>query len=150
MKKIIYSVLGLVFLFALTGCGSSSDISSRLNEVVKDDVDTWVDKGYAHTFTLSDIQNSLNSKGYNLTIIASGDSEFKSSISNTKYTESVDNYKGSLYSNMRMLEKDMNVNYCLVLNKDNNKYYSIKITYKTTMLNGTEKEYPYFDNDKEL
>ena len=152
MKKKLLSIL-LIGLFAitLTACGeSSSEISSKMNEIVKSSVYTWDKDGYAHTFSLSDIQNSLNSKGYKYTIIASGDIEFTSAPDAKKYTENLDNYSGTLYSNGRMMEKDMNINYCLVLDQESGKYYNIKISYKTHNLNGSEKEYPYFENDKSL
>ena len=150
MKKILLSLVLLIFVGFLSGCGQSSDISNKLNEIVKSNVDTWDSNGYAHTFTVSDIQSSLDSKNSNLVIIASGSNEFTNSVTNIRYVENLSNYKGELYSNTRMLEKDMNVNYFLVLNKDNNKYYSVKVTYKTKKLNDVEKEYPYFDSDKEL
>ena len=150
MKKILLSLVLVIFVGFLSGCGQSSDISNKLNEIVKSNVDTWDSNGYAHTFTVSDIQSSLDSKNSNLVIIASGSNEFTNSVTNIRYVENLGNYRGDLYSNTRMLEKDMNVNYFLVLNKDNNKYYSVKVTYKTKKLNDVEKEYPYFDSDKEL
>lgn len=150
MKKILLSLVLVIFVGFLSGCGQSSDISNKLNEIVKSNVDTWDSNGYAHTFTVSDIQSNLDSKNSNLVIIASGSNEFTNSVTNIRYVENLSNYKGDLYSNTRMLEKDMNVNYFLVLNKDNNKYYSVKVTYKTKKLNDVEKEYPYFDSDKEL
>ena len=60
----IIFVLGIM-LFVLTGCGSSSNnIADALNKVVKTSVDTWQEKGYAHTFSMSDIQSSLDKLCY--------------------------------------------------------------------------------------
>lgn len=152
MKKRIISILLIgVLIIGITGCGTSkTNISEKFNEVVNDSVSTWEKDGYAHTFSISDIQDSLNKKGYKYTIIASGDKEFTSSTSDSKYTEKLNNYYGKLYSNGRMMEKDMEVNYCLVLDQESGKYYNIKISYKTVNLNGSEKEYPYFENEEEV
>ena len=145
-NKILLFIIGIISL-TLVGCSSSSNIAKEMNKVVDDSVSKWEEKGYAHTFSLSDIQSDLDGK---YIIIASGDKEFTKAVSNTSYTEKVSDYDGNTYTYTRMMEKDMNVNYCLVLNKDNNKYYNIKITYKTINLNGVEKEYPYFENEKEI
>lgn len=143
----IIFVLGIM-LFVLTGCGSSSNnIADALNKVVKTSVDTWQEKGYAHTFSMSDIQSSLDK---NYVIIASGDEKFTSKSDKTSYSEDIAGYSGETASNTRMLESDMDVNNCLVLDKSTGKYYNIEITYKTTNLNGTDKEYPYFQNAKEV
>lgn len=152
MKKTITSIILIgVLLISLTGCGTSKyNISEKLNEIVKSSVDNWDKDGYAHTFSISDIQDSLNKKGYKYIIIASGDKEFTSSVSDSKYTEKLDNYSGKLYSNGRMMEKDMEINYCLILDQESGKYYNIKISYKTYNLNGSEKEYPYFEDEKEV
>jgi len=56
----------------------------------------------------------------------------------------------STFSNTRMLEGNMSVFYCLVLDKNANKYYNIEITYKTKEINGIGKDYPYFGNEEEL
>ena len=147
MKKILSILLIGIILIGVTGCGSSTGVSKELNKVVDVSVSEWKEKDYAHTFTMSDIQSNL---GNDLVIIASGDKEFTKGVTNTSYTESIKDYSGSTYSNTRMLEKDMNVNHCLVLDKSSNKYYDVEIIYKTIDLNGSEKEYPYFQNDKEL
>jgi len=146
-KKILNLLLVLGCVFVLVGCGKSNKISTLLNDYVKKEVDTWEEKGYAHTFTLSDIQTGLDK---NYVIIASGDEKFTSSPSNTTYTEKVDNYYGITFSNTRMLEGNMSVFYCLVLDKNANKYYNIEITYKTKEINGIGKDYPYFGNEEEL
>ncbi len=148
MKKKLLSILLLgVLIIGLTGCGTSSNISEKLNEIVNDSVSKWEKDGYAHTFSFSDIQDSLNKKGYKYTIIASGNKEFTSAVTLTKYSEKLDNYSGNLYSSGRMLEKDMEVNYCLVLDVESGNYYSVSINYKTTDLNGAKKEYPYFEDE---
>ena len=36
------------------------------------------------------------------------------------------------------------------LSTEAQKYYNIEITYKNTQVNGTDKEYPYFQNAKEI
>lgn len=144
----ILAILGLM-LIVLTGCGSSSNsITDKLNEIVKSSVDTWQEKEYAHTFTMSDLQSSLNDKGYKYIIIACGDSEFTNATTEKKFTENPSNYSGNAYSNTRGLESELTVNYCLVLDTEAQKYYNIEITYKTTQINGTDKEYPYFQNVK--
>lgn len=145
----IIAILGLMMI-ALTGCGSSSNnIANILNEIVKSSVDTWPEKG-AHTFTMSDLQDTLNNKGYKFTIIACGDSKFTKATTEKKFTENPSNYSGNAYSNTRGLESELTFNYCLVLDTKTQKYYNLEITYKTTQINGTNKEYPYFQNVKEI
>ena len=102
MKKLFFSLVLVLFVGFLSGCGQSNDVSGKLNEIIKENVDTWKEKGYAHTFTISDIQSSLDSKGYNLVIIASGSNEFTGSVTNVRYVENLNDYKGELYSNTRM------------------------------------------------
>ena len=153
-NKILYlsiiAILGIM-LIILTGCGSNSNsIADKLNEIVKSSVDTWQEKGYAHTFTMSDLQSTLNDKGYKYTIIACGDSEFTNATTEKKFTEYPSNYSGTSYSNTRGLESELSVKYCLVLDTDSQKYYNIEITYKTIKLNDVDKEYPYFQNEKEI
>lgn len=162
MKKKVLSILIIITMLIgtmviLTGCANDSNsdknsnkIVDTLNEIVKSSVDSWQEKGYAHTFTMSDIQSSLNSKGYKYVIISCGDSEYTDSTTNTKFTESISNYSGNAYSNTRGLESDLSVKNCLVLDTSSNKYYNIEITYKTIKLNSTDKEYPYFQNAKEI
>lgn len=152
MKKKILSIIFIsILIIGVTGCGSSSsNISSKINEIVTKVVDNSKQNEYAHTFSISDIQNSLNEKGYKYVFIASGDKEFTSAVNEKKYTENINNYSGNLYSNGRMMEKDMNVNYCLILDQENGKYYNIKISYKTYNLNDSKKEYPYFEKEELL
>lgn len=152
---IIMMLMGTMMI--LTGCGNNSSadknsnkITDALNEIVKSSVDSWQEKGYAHTFTISDIQSSINSKGYKYVIISCGNSEYTSPTTNTKFTENISNYSGNSYSNTRGLESELSVNNCLVLDTSSNKYYNIEITYKTTKLNDVDKEYPYFQNAREL
>lgn len=151
MKKILSILLISVFAIALVGCEeSSSKISSKLNEIVKSGVDASKKDGFGHTFSISDIQRSLIDEGYKYTFIASGDKEFTTAPDEKKYTENLNGYSGELYSYSRMMEKDMNVNYCIVLDQESGKYYNVKISYKTYDLNGSKKEYPYFEDDKLL
>ena len=99
---------------------------------------------------MSDLQSTLNDKGYKYTIIACGDSEFTNATTEKKFTEYPSNYSGTSYSNTRGLESELSVKYCLVLDTDSQKYYNIEITYKTIKLNDVDKEYPYFQNAKEI
>lgn len=145
-------VILIVMLVALAGCGNNTkdEMVDKLNEVVKTSVDKWQERGYGATFSLAGIQNSLEDKKYNYVIIASGDSEFTNAPKDTKYTESISNYSGTAYSNARMLEKELSVKNCIILDVELGKYYNVEVTYKTTKLNDIDKEYPYFQNAKEL
>ena len=148
-KKVLLFVCLFVTVLSLTGCGSVG-ISKEMNNIVKSVVDSAEEKGYFHTFTLSEIQSTLNSNGLNYQIIAAGDSSFTASVTDTTYVERINGYNGSLYDSSRMLESDHNVKYCLVLDKNSGKYYNIKITYKNIKFNGTNKEYPYFETEKQV
>ncbi len=155
MKKKILSLaiimILLGILFILTGCGSSNNITKDLNDIVNEEVTSWKEKEYARTLSVVSIQNSIDSKKMQYAIVASGDKEFTSTPDFTEYKEDgISNYNGNTYSNMRMLEKDMNVNNIVVYDRTNKKYYNIKVTYEETDLNGSKKEYPVFSDAKEL
>lgn len=150
MKKILTITLILFVALLITGCGSSNSITDKLNEIVKESTDKWENQGYSNTFTFSALQSSLDDKNYNYVIIASGDKEFEKAETNKKYSENLANYEGKTYSMNRMLEKELEVNYCLILDKESNKYYNVQITYKTIKLNDVEKEYPYFEKSNEV
>lgn len=150
-KKFIMVFICAIALIGLTGCGSSSNIEKELNDVIEEGLKSWKEKEYGSTFTLSSIQDSLNNKNSTLVIIASGDKEFTEKATITTYTESLENYSGSLFSQTRMLEKDMNVSYVLVYDKDSSDYYNVPISYEEFEFeSGAKKEYPKFMNSNKL
>ena len=157
MKKKILS-LGIVavlmiMLILLTGCGnnSSNTIIEELNNVVNAQIDEWKEKGYGTTLSVYAIQNGLDKNNSKYVIVASGDKEFTKAPTITKYTEKdIEGYDGNSYSQTRMMEKSNTVNYLLVFDSENNKYYNIKSDIKEVDNNGAKKEYPVFSDAKEL
>ena len=161
-KKLLSGLLVIVLLFGITGCGSdkkekdsedNSKIANKLNKIVKKSVDSWDEDGYAHTFSLSDIDDTLEDEGEKYVIIASGDKKFEEAPEVKRYTydeDDFDDYEGTLYSKYRMLEEDNDVKYVVVLDKKSEKYYMLEIKYKTKKVNKVEKEYPYFENESKL
>lgn len=155
VKFLLFVFLLGGILLVLTGCdkkdedsdSKSNNIANAINDVVQKSVNKWESQGYASTFTLSSIQSSLDE---NYVIIASGDMEFTNAPNEKKYSEYISDYTGNSYSNTRMLEKEFNVEHCVVLDVKSKKYYDLQIEYKTKMLNDVEKEYPIFKNAKQL
>ncbi len=147
-KYILLTLTLIIGLVILTGCGKADTIVAQLNSEIKEDVAKWQEQGYARTLTMTYLQGGLDS---NYVIVASGDTEFTSSPNITKYQENdVPNYEGNSYSITRMMSKDYDVNYLVVLDRNTGKYYNIKITYENTDLSGVEKEYPVFSDAKEI
>ncbi len=156
-KKILSSIFIMVImigmLFILTGCGSnqSNNIISELNSIVDQAIESYKEKGHGTTLTVAYIQNSLDKKNSAYVIVASGDKEFTSAPAITEYKETgIENYDGNSYDNTRMLETDMTVNYFVVYDKTNNKYYNVKVSYKNAGTDGVTKEYPEFSDAIEL
>lgn len=141
MKKILLVIL---CLFIVTGCGAGEDIVKDLNNSVETEIAKWDDRGYATTFTLSLIKAGLKNKDYE--VIASGDKEFKKAPESKEYTEEVKDYSGETYSEMRIMEEELNVNYVVVYDKAKENYYNIKITYEKKELNDVDREYPKFSD----
>lgn len=163
MKKKIFNLVLIItmmvgVLFILAGCGSKDSNTSKSNNIVKDlnnivneETSKWKDRGYGATLSVYYIQNNIDKKDLGYIIVASGDEEFTSAPDFTKYKENqIPNYDGKSYSNMRMLEKDMKVNYFVVYEEKTEKYYNIEVNYEKVDLNGAKKEYPVFSNAKEL
>ena len=164
-NKILSVILVLMMLIAtlltITGCGNKesnqktskkgNEVVDELNEVVDDAIADWKKKGYGTTLSIIFIQNSLDKKDSNYIIVASGDKEFTSAPKFKKYTENnIDGYDGKSYGNMRMMEKSSDINYIVVYNSKNEKYYNVEVSFKEEKLNSAKKEYPVFSNAQEL
>ena len=148
-KKIFLVICLIVTIVTLTGCGAVG-IARDMNDIVNASLESSKKGGSFHSFTVSDIQNELYSKGHNYQIIAAGDSSFTKEVSETSYVERISGYNGSLYPNTRVLESGHNVKYLLVLDKISSKYYNVRISYRDYRFNGTTKEYPYFEEEEEI
>lgn len=158
MRNKIFSILIIAImlvgmLFILTGCGNNdtNNIVKDLNNTIDEEISIWKEKGYGATLSIYYIQNSLDKKGLNYTIVTSGDKEFTSKPSFTEYKEKdIPNYDGNSYGNMRMMLEEQNIKYIICYDKTLQKYYDIEVNYEKVDLNGAKKEYPVFSNAKEL
>lgn len=153
MKNKKISVL-VIMLFAatilLTGCGSKNKIETALNDAMDKTISLWKEKGNVTTVTMSGIQDGLSQQNKSYVIIASGDAEFEKSAVSKIYTIDVEEYKGNAFGLIRAMSKEAKVNYVMIYDAEENKYYNIEIEYKTVSINGEEKEYPYFKNATEI
>ena len=159
MKKKILSILLVgILIVGLTGCGanksnSSNKITDSLNKVVKNIIDDWENNSYPnYNFNLARIEKELEKDSYNIVFIASGTKEFTANNipKDRVYTDKIDNYDGTSFINGSMLKEETSIHYCIVYDEINDKYYNVEISYKKTTANDYEREYPYFDNAKEL
>lgn len=166
MKKKILSLLLVIMLissmFVLTACGDDDDdmdeagneVVENLNDAISEILSDWKERGYGGTLSIYYIQNKLDSLGVDYTIIASGDEEFTSvpESDETEYVENVSGYSGNSFSNMRMMETGLDVNYCIVYDVEADKYYNVEISYDSSYVvsNSVKTEYPVFSNATEI
>lgn len=145
MKKILSILLIGILVIGITGCGNSSNLIKSLNDAVQEELNVWVEQDGHTDFTISKIQSHLS----DYTFIASGDKEFTSTNGSTEYTNQIVGYKS--YSDNSTMTSTSDIKYVLVYDKENQKYYSVEISYeKTKFKEQYEYDYPVFSNAKEI
>ena len=151
MKCLILILSLIMILFALTGCGASSEIVDTLNNVVNEEFAEWQEQGYARSFTMYLIQDELSKVKPEYIIVASGDTAFTTAPGITEYEEGeVPNYSSTGYSYTRMMEGDSAATNLVILDTSTGKYYNVEISYQEAELRGVMKNYPVFSNAEEI
>lgn len=148
MKKILLTtILCLGLLFCITGCGtddSNEKVLKALNDSVSILVDEWNNAGHKDII-VDDIQKHLD----DYTIINSSKSEYLQTDGSTEYTKQM--IGSSNFSSSSMMISGSDINYILVYDKNNQKYYNVEIKYKEVTFKEQYKyDIPYFNKANEL
>lgn len=152
MKKFLIILLCGIFLVGITGCANetNNNVVEVLNKISTEQVDSWAEQGYYNGFTVHYIQEDLDEEN-NYIIITSGDKKFTTAPSSTEYTmNDIPNYDGTLHNEFVMMGGNNNVNYIIIYDIKEQKYYNVEINYEKTSLNGAEYDYPVFSNAEEI
>lgn len=148
MKKILLTLfLCFGLLFCITGCGSddsSKKVLKALNDSVSMLVDDWNAAGHKDII-VDDIQKHLE----DYTIINSSKSEYSQTDGSIEYTKQM--VGSSNFSSSSMMISGSDINYILVYDKNNKKYYNVEIEYKEATFKEQYKyDIPYFTKANEL
>ena len=174
-KKLIISILAIVVLFTITGCGKSDNDTSNKStndsteekttkedneELVKDLNDhisklreEWDNNKSVSYLAIYKIQEVFEDK---YTFLALCEDEFKEIPNITKFAYNKDlipNYDGYCMYDTVELQHERNKDrklHTVVLVKATNEYYDVYITFNTFKMNDKTYTYPTFKNSKLL
>ena len=134
-RNLFLSLLVMVTLFTITGCGSSNKGDSRFNYII-DELNTAVDEVYERNtdnqISINRIEERLTQDISSARVIGCGDKAFTKNVDSTQttYTKNLDGYDGTIISSSTKITKDSNVNYCLVMATNARGYLNIKVSYE--------------------
>lgn len=115
-------------------------MSDDLNNAVSLIIEDWKENGNHSEFYPKAIQKKLD----NLIIIGCGGIEYKEKTDDTKYSIHIENTEN--YTDYNVMRSNTKVNYMMIYDSNNSKYYNVEISCKTVKFKDSEYDYPVFSN----